>query len=189
MEDMELSSKVFYEQAVQAYIASRMLLATTTLFAVGIYNAHLACECLLKSLTAQAGTQPVQKHDLHLLNANLKAVTNDDELDGERYKKVLTWLNPYQELGRYGALAKPQNDPNIVVSGLVQLRGAVASQPRHDIEEIDYVFALLRTKSTVTNDIVSKIIRGEAVSGWNFPISIEEVVLAQNSYIKLRELH
>jgi len=183
MDDVELSVNAFHEKAVQSYIASRLLISTSYLFPVGYYNAHLACECMLKSLTAQAGSQPVVKHDLLLLSSNLQALTNDSDFSLERYMSVLSWLNPYQELGRYGALARPQNDPDRSTEGPLQLRGAVASQPSHDIREIDYVFSLLRSKSSQSNDIISKILRSETVSGWNYPITIEEVVLAQNDYI------
>ncbi len=188
MDELELTAKVFHTQAVQAYISSRMLLSTTTLFPVGLYNAHLACECILKSLTAQAGTQPALKHDLLVLNTALSAISNDDELDSSRYIEALNWLNPYQELGRYGALARPQNDPQRVTTGPILVRGAVASQPSHDIKEVDYVFSSLREKSTEINDIINKITKGEEINGWNFPVSVEEVVLAQNEYIKLEEL-
>lgn len=188
MDDLELSANVFHEQAIQAYISSRILLSTTTLFPVGLYNAHLACECMLKSLTAQSGTQPAFEHNLLKLNATLKVVTNDDTLDEQRYLQILSWLNPYQELGRYGALSRPQNDPNRVDAGPIKVRGAVASQPSHDIKEIDFMFTFLRSKSLITNDIVSKIIKGQVVNGWNFPVSVEEAVLAQNDYIKLEEV-
>jgi hypothetical protein len=183
VDDLELSSSVFHTQAVQAYLSSRMLLSTTTLFPVGLYNAQLACECILKALTAQADVQPVLKHDLLLLNANLKQATDDDELSIERYVQILTCLDPYQELGRYGALARAQNDPDRVSDGSVQVRGAVSTQPSYDIKEIDYVFNLLRNKSTEMNDIISKVVGGLPVNGWNFPVSVEEVVLAQNDYL------
>lgn len=188
MDDLELSANVFQEQAVQAYVSSRMLLATTSLFPVGLYNAHLACECMLKSLTAQSGSQPVQKHDLLLLNTNLQTATNDADLMDQEYIRILTWLNPYQELGRYGALARPQNDLERVTSGPIQVRGAVSSQPSHDIKDIDRMFSLLRSKSSVANDMISKIVNGEVVSGWNFPVAVEEVVLAQNEYIQRQAL-
>ncbi len=185
MDDLELSANVFHEQAVQAYVSSRMLLATTSLFPVGLYSAHLACECMLKSLTAQSGSHPVQKHDLLMLNTNLQIAINDNDLLGQEYIRILTWLNPYSELGRYGALARPQNDPDRVISGPVQVRGAVSSQPSGDMKDIDFVFTLLRSISTVENDIISKIVAGKTVRGWNSSVSIEEVVLAHNKYTNL----
>jgi len=184
MDDLELSANVFHEQAVQAYISSRMLLATTSLFPMGLYNAHLACECMMKSLTAQAGRQPAQKHDLILLNANLHELINDNDLLKQEHIRILTWLNLYQELGRYGALARPQNDPDRGTLGLMQVRGAVSSQPSSDIKDIDLEFSQLRNKSSISNDMISKIIAGETVRGWNFPVPVDEVVLAENEYIQ-----
>lgn len=182
MDDLELTARVFHEQAVQAYISSRMLIATTTLFPVGLYNAHLACECMLKSIIAQAGSQPIKEHDLLALNTKLKSIRDENKLSEKRYISVLNRLNPYQELGRYGALASPQNDPQRISDGPIRVRGLVSSQPSCDIEEIDFAFALLRSKSKHTNDIIDKVLIGEAVRGWNYPISIEDIVLANNNY-------
>jgi hypothetical protein len=186
MDDMELSANVFHEQAVKAYISSRLLVSTTYLAPVGLYSAHLACECLLKALTAQAGTQPATKHDLLVLNANLEAVTGN-KLGDARYLRVVAWLNPYQELGRYGALARPQHDPNRKDTGPLLVRGAVSSQPSQDIKDIDYVFDLLRGKLNVLDDVIGRIEKSQPVQGWDFPVPIEEAVLAQNDFIKLEE--
>lgn len=184
MNDKELASLQFHDSAVRAYIASRMTMATTYLLPIALYNAHLACECLIKSLTAQSGQVPKKDHDLHLLIQELKAVNKNKELDDKELSQILEWLNPFQELGRYGALTRPKYDPDRIDTKQVKVFGPIGEQPSAAIKQIDYAFAKLYNLSSVGNDALKQASSTSTVMGWNYPIPLPEVVYWHNDYLK-----
>lgn len=150
---------------------------------VGLYHAHLACECMLKALIAEVGSKPTKGHNLSDFSTNLYELTHDPDLLAREFINTLAWLNPYQELGRYGPLTMPANDTHRVSKKSIQVRGFVSSQPSLDITKIDYVFALLRNKSATSKDLIDYAIENGTVPGWNFPISLKEVLITENKYI------
>ena len=188
MDDLELSQKAFYDSGVKAYITSRLLLASNYLAPVGLYNAHLAVECLLKSLIAQTEHKPPLKHDLIVLNQKLYSVTKDADLTAVSHIEALKHLNPFQELGRYGSLAREQFDPDRIDTPGFKAFGVMTYQPSSEIKRIDKLFSALRSKAEVDYDPVAQIITDQQESficqQWKLPIPIQEVLLHQNDSLK-----
>jgi len=181
--DQNFNAKVFQESAIKSYLASRLLISTTYLAPIGLYNAHLAVECLLKSLIAQKGVKPRLTHDLVKLLDDLKELNDHEALQEARLKDFGKRLNPYQELGRYGALAQAKNDPDRKDGGNLQVRGAMTYQPSSDIKDVDYAVSTLLSLSEDNTPLLTVIAQRQ----WNLPISIKEVLLTQNEFIILEE--
>jgi HEPN domain-containing protein len=182
-DELKLAVLVFQDSAIKSYLASRLLISSTYLAPIGLYNAHLALECLLKSLIAQKNSKPRFTHDLLLLLDDLKKLNDDEALTENRLQQEFERLNPYQELGRYGALAQPKNDPLRKDDGNIQVRGAISYQPSSDIIEIDYAVSTLLSLRSNDSPLLSEL----GTRQWNLPIPLEEVLLAQNDFIFLEE--
>lgn len=180
MEDLELAKVAFHQSSIQSYVAARMMVATNYLAPIGFYNAHLACECMLKSLTAQAGTQPKPKHDLMFLLDELKTVNHADVLSDEELSRVFEWLNPYQELGRYGALARAQHDPERKDEPNLKAYGVIGYQASAAIRDIDYAFGVLYELSDIGSDLITELQQGRTTKLWKYPIPLDEIVFFQN---------
>ena len=183
MDDLELAKFAFHQSSVQSYIAARMMVATNYLAPIGFYNAHLACECMIKSLTAQAGLQPKPKHDLIFLLNELKTVNDTKGLNNTELLDVLNWLNPYQELGRYGALARAQNDPGRKDDPNIKAYGVIGYQASSDIKNIDFAFQLLYSLSDSETDLIKQLQQGQTTKLWRYPIPLDEIVFFQNDCI------
>lgn len=183
MDDLELAKLAFHKSSIQAYIAARMMLATSHLSPIGLYNAHLACECMLKSLAAQAGQRPKPKHDLTFLFDKLTSLNASPVLREAKLLEIFKWLNPYQELGRYGALARAQFDPDRKDDQNIQAYGVMSYQPGEDIKKIDYAFALLYKLSDIEDDLVKQVARSEPTPYWVYPIPLEELLFFENDYL------
>lgn len=180
MDDLELAKAAFHQSSIQSYVASRMMVATNYLGPIGFYNAHLACECMLKSLTAQAGVQPKPKHDLLFLLCELKVSNDADELGEPHLTEVFEWLNPYQELGRYGALARAQHDPERKDEPNLKAYGVIGYQASSAIQEIDYAFSLLYKLSDINSDLITELQKGQTNPMWRYAIPLDEIVFSQN---------
>jgi HEPN domain-containing protein len=186
MDNNELSLKVFHERAVQSYIAARLMLATNILSPIGLYNAHLACECMLKSLISQSGSTPRTIHNLAQLLEDLKRIAHQEVLDDDDLLEILNWLNPYQELGRYGALARPANDPGRIDTPAMQVRAAISYQPSEDIKKIDSVFFKLRSLAVDQDDLITKTANGTTDPRWVYPIPLNEIIFhGTNIYLSI----
>lgn len=183
MNDLALSVIVFHESAVKSYIASRLLVSTGYLAPIGFYNAHLAMECILKSVIAEHGCEPRKIHNLVELLHDLDTALGVGSLNDAKIEETLVWLNPYQELGRYGALAREAFDPDRTKNNIIEVRGVIAYQASSDIERIDYTFSKLRSLSDNT-DVIDNVINKKHIQQWNLPISIEDVITTQNNYLK-----
>lgn len=183
MEDLELAKPAFHKSSVQSYVAARMMVATNYLAPIGFYNAHLACECMIKSLTAQAGLEPKPKHDLLFLLRELKKVNSAAELDNSELMEVLKWLNPYQELGRYGALSRAQNDPERKNDPNIKAYGVIGYQASSAIKKIDFAFQLLYSLSDSESDLIKQLQQGQTTGLWKYPIPLDEIVFFQNDYL------
>lgn len=181
--DLEFTANVFQESAIKSYLASRLLVSSNYLAPIGLYNAHLAIECLLKSLISQKKVKPRFSHDLLVLLEDIKKANKDKTLDESRLKQAFERLNPYQELGRYGALAQAKNDPFRKDDGNIQVQGVIDYQPSYDIREIDYAVSTLLSLSTNNSPLLSEIGKRQ----WNLPIPFEEVLLAENDFIILEQ--
>lgn len=163
------------------------MVATNYLGPIGFYNAHLACECMLKSLIAQGGIQPKPKHDLMFLLGELKATNNAPELNEQDLIKAFEWLNPYQELGRYGALARAQYDPERKDDPNLKAYGVIGYQASSAIKQIDYAFGLLYKLSDIDNSLITELQRGNTNPMWRYPIPLDEIVFFQNDSLENNE--
>lgn len=174
----------FYQSSVKAYLACRMLLCTAYLSGVALYNAHLSIECLLKSLTAKHSVQPAFEHDLTNLNKKLIDLTSDPDLKDESFLEYLSELNPYQELGRYGALSRPANDPGRVDTPELKAFGVTLIQPSSEIRLLDRYFKMLHDKLNPNNDPIELIIEGRKDTtmshDWKLPMDVQSVLLTNN---------
>jgi hypothetical protein len=160
-----------------------MMVATNYLAPIGFYNAHLACECMLKSLTAQAGVEPKFGHDLMALLGELKSANSADVLNDDKLREVFEWLNPYQELGRYGALARAQHDPERKDDPNLKAYGVVGYQASAAIKDIDYAFGALYGLSDMDSDLITELRQGRTTKLWKYPIPLDEIVFFQNQTI------
>lgn len=181
MDDIELAKAAFHQSSIQAYIASRMMVATNYLAPIGFYNAHLACECMLKSLLAQSRVRAKPTHDLLHLHDELKKVNNAAVLGKSELMEVLLWLNPYQELGRYGALARAQYEPERVNEPNLKAYGVMVYQAATSIKQIDYAFGQLYKLSEIDNDLLENLQQGKNIPLWKYPITLDEVLFTQNN--------
>jgi hypothetical protein len=187
MDDLELAKAAFHQSSIQSYVAARMMVATNYLGPIGFYNAHLACECMLKSLIAQAGVQPKPKHDLLFLLRELKASNNSPELDEQQLIDLFEWLNPYQELGRYGALARAQHDPERKDDPNLKAYGVIGYQASAAIKQIDYVFSLLYKLSDIDSSLITELQKGKTNPMWRYRIPLDEIVFFQNESLEKDE--
>ena len=180
MNDLELAQVSFHQNSIQSYVAARMMVATNYLAPIGFYNAHLACECILKSLTAQAGVEPKFGHDLMFLLGELKTASSAEVLNDNKLTEVFEWLNPYQELGRYGALARAQHDPERKDDPNLKAYGVISYQASTAIRDIDYAFGVLYGLSGSDSDLITELQHGQTTKLWKYPIPLDEIVFFQN---------
>lgn len=170
---------------MRAYIAARMMIASNYLEPVGLYNAHLACECMMKALIAQSGNRPsTATHNLEELMKSLRELNDDETLQSTDLDEIIEWLNPFQELGRYGALSRSKNDPNRKDGPNMFARGAVTWNPAIDIRSVDRIVSILRQLSSeAANDDIANIDTCFAMHSWNLPIGLLEVLYSENDYL------
>ncbi len=184
MDDLEFAKVAFHLSSIQSYVASRMLVATNYLGPIGFYNAHLACECMIKSLTAQAGSHPEPIHDLASLINELQVVNDSPKLAESELQDIFKWLNPYQELGRYGALARAQYDPERENDSRMKAYGVIGYQASSAIKKIDYAFSALYKLSDIDDDLLKQLQLGKTTPLWKYPIPLDELVFFQNDSLK-----
>lgn len=182
-------AQAFALEADMEYLTARLLLNSGAALATkGTYHAHTALEEILKSYIATKGQLPAQIHLLDRL-AETAADFDDPWFGEESVVNRLRSFNRYQQLGRYGANANENSDPDRVESPNLQARGVIAIGPEL-LRDLDELYLTIRSKiGPVQIDGLSAIMEGRTdhlfTKGWGFPVSPEVALTTNNASTSL----
>lgn len=179
MVEHKLEIESFYQSASESYLTSRVLIASIYLAPIGLYHAHLTLECMLKGMLAEHNIPLEKTHDLTELVEKLEKVHGDSELFDQQLLNTIEWLNPYQELGRYGAMSRAMYDPQRRENKNFQVKGVRVTNPLEDIRKIDSAVKRIDDSSEYSG-IERRCTSDRGRAQWNLPFTLDDAFYSDN---------